>query len=60
MHVGTSSELHKPTEDMINPAYYTSTDHCYKHSVGEPISYYEEVIISPQIKMTLNPAYAVH
>ena len=54
MYVGTSLELYKPTKDTINPAYYT--DHYYKHSIGE---HYEGVNISPQIKMTPNPAYAV-
>ena len=56
--LGTSSELHKPTKDTVNPAYHTITDD-YKKPVGEPISYYEEVKKPPEVKMTQNPAYAV-
>ena len=57
--VGTSSELHKPTKDTINPAYHTITgDHC-KKPVEEPVSYYEEVKKPSEVKMTQNPAYAV-
>ena len=56
--LGTSSELHKPTNDTVNPAYHTITDD-YKKPVGEPISYYEEVNKPPDVKMTQNPAYAV-
>ena len=59
-NVGTSLELHNPTKDTINPAYHTSTitdDHS-KKSLGEPISYYEQVK-PPEVKMTPNPAYAV-
>ena len=56
-NVGTSLELHGPTKDTINPAYHTITDDRSKKSVGEPISYYEEVKIPPEeVKMTSNPA----
>ena len=57
-YVGTSSELHKPTTDTVNPAYDTITDENCTKTVGEPISYYEEVNKSPVVKMTQNPAYA--
>ena len=59
MHVETSLELHKPMQDITNPAYCTITDDSYKHSVGKPISYHEEVNIPPEVKMTPNPAYSV-
>ena len=59
MHVETPLELHKPTKDTINPAYCTITDDSYKHSVGKLISYYEEVNIPPEVKITSNPAYRV-
>ena len=59
MYVGTSLELHGPTKDTINPAYHTITDDHSKKSVEEPISYYEEVNRSPEVKVTPNPAYAV-
>ena len=59
-NVGTSLELHGPTKDTINPAYHTITDDHSKKSVGEPISYYEEVKRPPaEVKITPNPAYAV-
>ena len=59
-NVGTSLELHSPTKDTINPAYHTITDDHSKKSVGESISYYEEVKRPPaEVKMTPNPAYAV-
>ena len=57
--LGTSPELHKPTnETVINPLYHTITDD-HKIQVGEPINYYEEVKKPPEVKMTPNPAYAV-
>ena len=56
MHVGTSSELHKPTKDT---AYQTVTDDHFKKPVEKPISYYEDMNISSDVKMTPNPAYAV-
>ena len=56
--IGTSSELHKPTKDTINPAYHTITgDHC-KEPIEEPVSY-EDVNTPAQVKMTQNPAYAL-
>ena len=58
-NVGTSLELHSPTKDTINPAYYTITDDYSKKSAAEPISYYEEVNRPPEVKMTPNPAYVV-
>ena len=64
-NVGTSLELHSttnlhgPTKDTINPAYHTITDDHSKKSLGEPISYYEEVNRPPEVKMIPNPAYAV-
>ena len=58
IHIGTSSELHKPTKDTINPAYYTITDDLRKKTVEEPVSY-EDVNRSPDVKITPNPAYAV-
>ena len=59
IHVGASSELHKPTKDTVNPAYHTITDDHFKKPVEKPISYYEEVNISSDVKMTQNPAYAM-
>ena len=56
-YVGTSSELHKPTKDTTNPAYHTITDDYNKTET--PISYYEKVNVSSNVKMTPNPAYAV-
>ena len=58
IHIGTSSELHKPSKDTVNPLYHTITDDHCKKPVEEPVSY-EEVNISPELKMTPNPAYAV-
>ena len=59
-YVGTSAELHKPTKDTINPAYYYTNNDDYKKSVVESDSYnYEEVNIPPEVKMTKNPAYAM-
>ena len=56
--IGTSSELHKPIKDTINPAYHTITgDHC-KKPVEEPVTY-EEVNTTLEVKMTQNPAYAL-
>ena len=56
--IGTSSELYKPTNDTINPAYRAITDD-YKISIEEPIiSYYEQVNVSPEVKLTPDPAYA--
>ena len=58
MCVGTSSELHKPTQCTINPAYHTITgDHC-KEPIGEPVNY-EDVNVPPEVKMTQNTPYAV-
>ena len=57
-YIGTSSELYKPTNDTINPAYHAITDD-YKISIGEPIiSYYEEVNVSPEVKITPDLVYA--
>ena len=55
---------HSPqtNEEVINPAYYTITEHDdhHKEPVEKSIGYYAEVIIpTPQVKMTPNPAYAV-
>ena len=50
-NVGTSLELHSTTKDTINPAYHTITDDHSKRSLGEPISYYEEVNRPPEVKM---------
>ena len=60
MYVGTSLELHGPTKDIINPTYYTIADDYSKKSTAEPISYCKEVNKPPEVKMTLDPAYAVH
>ena len=59
IYVGTSSDLHRPTKDIVNPAYHNVTDDHFKKPVEKPISYYEEVNISSDVKMTPNPAYAV-
>ena len=56
---GASLELHKPTKDTVNPAYWTVTDDNFNKPVKEPVSYYEEVNKPPEVKMTQNPAYAV-
>ena len=53
-YVGTFSGLHKSTKDTINPLY--TDDHC-KKPVEEVTTYYEEMDISPEVKMTQNPAY---
>ena len=54
-------EIHKPTVDTINPAYFTVTDNYKTEPEEEPINYYEEVNRSRplDVKMTQNPAYAV-
>ena len=53
-------EIHKPTEDTINPAYHTViTNYDYRNSLEEPVSYYEEVTKLPEVRMTQNPAYVV-
>ena len=54
--IGTSSDLYKPTNDTINPAYHAITDD-YKISTGET-NYYEEVNVSPKVKLTPDLAYA--
>ena len=54
--VGTSSGLHKSTKDITNPLY---TDDRCKKPVEEVTSAYEEMDITPEVKMTQNPAYAV-
>ena len=61
MCIGTSSELHKPTKDTVNPAYHTITDDHFKKPVEKSISYYVEVNIpvSSDVEMTQNPAYAI-
>ena len=56
MYVGTSSGLHKSTKDITNPLY--TDDHC-KKPVEKVTSAYEEIDITPEVKMTQNPAYAV-
>ena len=54
-------DLNGPTNDSVNPAYHTITDHHIKKLTKEPINYYEEVkkTTDPDVKMTPNPAYAV-
>ena len=61
MCIGTSSELHKPTNDTVNPAYHTITDDCFKKPVEKSISCYVEVNIpvSSDVEMTQNPTYAI-
>ena len=54
--IGISSELYKPTNDTINPAYHAITDD-YKLLTGEP-NYYEEVNVSPEVKLTPDLVYA--
>ena len=49
------SGLQEPTEDVINPLYHTITDH---HSKKPVVSHYAEVLTTPEVKMTTNPAYA--
>ena len=44
---------------MTNPIYDTISDDHSKKPVKEPIGYYAEVIIPTEVKMTINPAYAV-
>ena len=60
---GSFSDLrvHGPTKDTIKTAYYSVTNSSFKESelAEEPNSYYEEVKRPKEIKMTLNPAYAV-
>ena len=57
-YIGTLSELYKPTNDTSNPAYHAITDD-YKIPTGEPtISYYEEVNVSPEVKLTPDLVYA--
>ena len=61
MYIGTSSELRSPPTniEMTNPIYDTISDDHSKKPVKEPIGYYAEVIIPTEVKMTINPAYAV-
>jgi len=44
-----------PIENAINPLYHTTTDH---HSKKPTVSHYAEVLTTPEVKMTPNPAYA--
>ena len=59
MHVEGSLELHKPTNDTINPACHIPDDY-YEYITGEPTSYYEEVDKPSEVRMTPNSAYAVY
>ena len=57
----TPLDLQSPTKDAVNPGYQAITyDQC-KKSEEESTNYYEEVkrTPDPDVKMTLNPAYAV-
>ena len=62
-HTGESlglQRIHSPTsEEIVNTAYDTITDHHLKKPVEQPIGCYAEVVIPSKVKMTPNPAYAV-
>ena len=59
-HTGESlgpQHIHSPTsEEIVNTAYNTITDHHFKKPVEEPIRCYAEVVIPSEVKMTPNPA----
>ena len=60
IHIGESSELHKPTNDaVVNPNYHNNTDNHCRTPVGELTRFYEEVDVLSEVKMTQNPAYVV-
>ena len=62
INIGTFLDLHDlgPTIDTVNPVYHIVTNSHYKETklAEEPNSYYEEVNKPPEVKMTLDPAYA--
>ena len=58
IHIGESSELHKPAA-VVNPNYHNNTDDHCRTPVGELTRFYEEVDVLSEVKMTQNPAYVV-